>query len=147
MCQGKRKYKKNKVLHYFKKGRTYTSAIRIKIKVKKNYKVFYQTSGTFKKSKVINGGKSKVIKIKKTTVLSLCAVKKSVKVTSKKLNKILKQNKKHIMQNINIQLREAAQSIQQLLENQPLYRCKRHRQTVNLTIRECRKGKVWHRRN
>lgn len=95
MCvRAKENTKKTKYYTISKKAGTYTSAIRIKIKVKKNYKVFYQTSGTFKKSKVINGGKSKVIKIKKTTVLSLCAVKKSVKVTSKKLNKILKQNKK-----------------------------------------------------
>lgn len=94
LCVGaKGNTKRTKYYTISKKAGTYTSPIKIKIKVKKGYKVFYQTSGTFKKSKVINSGKSKVIKIKKTTVLSLCAVKKSVKVTNKKLNK-MKKNKK-----------------------------------------------------
>lgn len=86
--------KKMKYYTISKKAGTYTSAIKVKIKVKKGYKVFYQTSGTFKKSKVIKGGKSKIINIKKTTVLSLCTVKKSMKITNKKLNKMLKKNKK-----------------------------------------------------
>lgn len=95
MCvRAKGNIKKTKYYSISKKAGTYTSAIKVKIKVKKGYKVFYRTSGTFKKSKVIKGGKSKVIKIKKTSVLSLCAVKKTVKVTNKKLNKILKKDKK-----------------------------------------------------
>lgn len=95
MCAGaKGNTKETKYYTISKKAGTYTSAIKIKIKVKKGYKVFYQTSGSFKKNKVIKGGKSKVIKIKKTTVLSLCAVKKSVKATNKKLNKIFKKKKK-----------------------------------------------------
>lgn len=54
----------------------------------------YKTSGAYKKSKVIKSGKSKTFKVKKTTVLSLCAVKKSEKVTNQKLNKQFKQKKK-----------------------------------------------------
>lgn len=77
-----------------KKAGTYTSTIKVKVKAKKGYKIFYKTSGKFKKSKVIKSGKSKTFTIKKTTVLSLCAVKKSVKVTKQKLNKQFKKKKK-----------------------------------------------------
>lgn len=86
--------KKTKYYTISKKAGTYTSAIKVKVKAEKGYKVFYKTSGAYKKSNVIKSGKSKTFKIKKTTVLSLCAVKKSEKVTNQKLNKQFKQKKK-----------------------------------------------------
>lgn len=85
--------KKTKYYTISKKAGTYTSAIKVKVKVKKGYRVYYKTSGKFKKTKVIKSGKSKTFKIKKTTVLSLCAVKKSKKVTNQKLNKVFKKKK------------------------------------------------------
>lgn len=86
--------KKKKYYTISKKAGTYASAIKVKVKAGQGYKVFYKTSGTYKKSKVIKSGKSKTFKIKKTTVLSLCAVKKSVKATNQKLNKQFRQKKK-----------------------------------------------------
>lgn len=86
--------KKTKYYTISKKEGTYNSAIKVKVSVKKGYKVFYKTSGKFTKNKIIKSGKSKTIRIKKTTVLSLCAVKKSEKVTNQKLNKQFRQKKK-----------------------------------------------------
>lgn len=86
--------KKTKYYTISKEAGTYTSAIKVKVKAKKGYRVYYKISGKFKKRKVIKGGKSKVFKINKTTVLSLCAVKKSEKVTSRKLNTVFRKKKK-----------------------------------------------------
>lgn len=86
--------KRTKYYTISKKAGTYRTAIKVKVKVKKGYQVFYKTSGKYKKSKRIKSGKSKTFKIKKTTVLSLCAIKKSVKVTNGKLNKMSKQKKR-----------------------------------------------------
>lgn len=77
-----------------KKAGAYSSVIQVKVKAKQGYQVFFKTSGTFKKSKVIKSGKSKTFQIRRTTVLSLCAVKKSEKVTNRKLNKQFKKKKK-----------------------------------------------------
>ncbi|MCM1156721.1 MAG: hypothetical protein NC392_15305, partial [Roseburia sp.] len=76
-----------------KKAGTYSSAIKVKIKAKKGYKVYYTTSGKFQAKKVISSGKTKTISMKKTTTLFVYAVKKSVKVNAKKLKKITKQKK------------------------------------------------------
>lgn len=90
----KKNAKRTKYYTISKKAGTYRTAIKVKVKVKKGYQVFYKTSGKFKKNKVIKSGKSKTFKIKKTTTLSLCAIKKSKKVTNRKLNKLSKQKKK-----------------------------------------------------
>ncbi len=92
-ASAKGKVKKTKYYTISKKAGTYTSAIKVKIKAKTGYRVYYKTSGKFKKSKVIKSGKSKTFKIKKTTVLSLCAVKNNKKVTNRKLNKVFRQKK------------------------------------------------------
>ncbi len=97
VCQkvgAKENAKKTKYYTISKKAGTYTSAIKVKVKVKKGYRVYYKTSGKFKKSKGIKSGKSRTFRIEKTTVLSLCAVKKSEKVTNKKLNTTFRQKKK-----------------------------------------------------
>lgn len=95
VCVGaKGNAKSTKYYTISKKAGTYRTAIKVKVKAKKGYQVFYKTSGKFKKSKVIKSGKSKTFKIRKTTVLSLCAIKKSVKVTNRKVNKLSKQKKK-----------------------------------------------------
>lgn len=86
--------KKTKYFTISKKAGTYSSAIQVKVRAKQGYKVFYKTSGTFKKNRVIKSGKSKTFQIRKTTVLSLCAIKKSEKVTNRKLNKQYRQKKK-----------------------------------------------------
>lgn len=103
----KKNAKRTKYYTISKKAGTYRTAIKVKVKVKKGYQVFYKTSGKFKKNKVIKSGKSKTFKIKKTTTLSLCAIKKSKKVTNRKLNKLSKQKKRLILRNINIKLRPA----------------------------------------
>lgn len=69
-----------------KKAGTYSETIHVKVKAKKGYKVYYTTSGTFKTSKAVANGKSVSISIKKTTTLSIYAVKQSAKVTAKKMN-------------------------------------------------------------
>lgn len=69
-----------------KKAGNYQKAVQVTVKAKKGYKVYYTTSGTFQMGKVIKSGKSKKISIKKTTTLSVYAVKKTAKVTAKKMN-------------------------------------------------------------
>ncbi len=95
VCAGaKRNAKGTKYYTISKKAGTYTTAINVKVTAKKGYQVYYKTSGKFKKSKVIKSGKGKVFNIKKTTTLSLCAVKKTKKVSDRKLNIIFKKRKR-----------------------------------------------------
>lgn len=95
VCAGaKRNTKRTKYYTISKKAGTYTTAINVKVTAKKGYQVFYKTSGKFKKSKVIKSGKGKVFHIKKTTTLSLCAVKKTKKVSNRRLNVVFKKKKK-----------------------------------------------------
>lgn len=91
--EAKESMKNTKYYTISQKAGTYTAAIKVKVKVKKGYRVYYKTSGKFKKTKVIQSGKSKTFTIRKTTLLSLCAVKKSKKVTNRKLNQGFKKNK------------------------------------------------------
>lgn len=72
---------------------TYSSAVKVVLKAKKGYKIYYTTSGKLKKNKWIKSGKKKIFNIKKTTTLSIYAVKRSQKVTAKKLKKIYKNKK------------------------------------------------------
>ncbi|MBE5924239.1 MAG: carbohydrate-binding domain-containing protein [Lachnospiraceae bacterium] len=68
-----------------KKAGTYSSDLSVTITAKKGYKVYYTTGSNLTTSKVIKSGKSKTIKISKTTTLKIYAVKKSTKITKKKL--------------------------------------------------------------
>ena len=77
-----------------KSAGTYEKKVTVKVKAKKNYKVYYATGKKFKKSKVIKAGKSKKFTFKKTTTLKLLSVKKSKKVTTKKLNKMAKKSRR-----------------------------------------------------
>ena len=72
---------------------TYEKAFSVKVKAKKNYKVYYKTGRKFNSKKVIKAGKAKSFVIKSTKSLSFYAVKKSKKVTTKKLNKLAKKAK------------------------------------------------------
>lgn len=85
--KGTKRYKISKI------SGTYSSAVKVVLKAKKGYKIYYTTSGKLKKNKLIRSGKNKTFNIKKTTTLSIYAVKKSQKVTAKKLKKIYKNKK------------------------------------------------------
>lgn len=64
---------------------TYSTPIKIKIKAKKGYKIFYSLNGKFKAKKVIKSKKKKTITISSTKTLQIYVVKSSKKVTNKKL--------------------------------------------------------------
>ena len=85
-----KKSKKSKKPVGFKISRTsgtYDKKVTVKVRAKKKYKVYYTTKRKFKKKMVIKPGKLKTFKFDKTTTLRLFAVKKSKKMTTKKLNK------------------------------------------------------------
>ncbi len=69
-----------------KQSGNYTSRVKTTVKVKKGYKVYYTTDSKFTAKKVIKSGKKKTFTFKKTTSLKLVVVKKSQKVSKKKLN-------------------------------------------------------------
>lgn len=73
---------------------TYNESLNAKLKVKKGYKLYYTTNGKFKAKKVVKSGKSKTIKISKTTTLSVYAIKNNKKIIVKKINKIAKKKGK-----------------------------------------------------
>ena len=87
--------KKTKAYVLSKAAGTYKKAIKVKIKARKGYKVYYSTNGKFSKKKMIRSGKSKKVSIKKTTKLYIYAVKKSKKITAKKLKKKSTRKKSH----------------------------------------------------
>lgn len=68
-----------------KQAGTYSSQIKVKIKAKKGYKVYYSLNGKFKAKKVIKSKKKKTITISSTKTLHVYAVKSSKKITNKKL--------------------------------------------------------------
>lgn len=68
-----------------KQAGTYSSQIKVKIKAKKGYKVYYSLNSKFKTKKVIKSKKKKTITISSTKTLQIYAVKSSKKVTNKKL--------------------------------------------------------------
>ncbi|MCR5798230.1 MAG: carbohydrate-binding domain-containing protein [Eubacterium sp.] len=68
-----------------KKAGTYRGTIKVKLKAKKGYKVYYSTSSKLKVKKVLKSKKSKTFTIKKTSTLKILAVKSSKKVTKKYL--------------------------------------------------------------
>lgn len=76
---------KNKKYTISKQTGTYSTPIKIKIKAKKGYKIYYSLNGKFKAKKVIKSKKKKTITISSTKTLQIYAVKSSKKVTNKKL--------------------------------------------------------------
>ncbi len=70
-----------------KKSGSYTRTIKVKIKAKKGYTVYYTVNGKFKLSKKIKSRKSKTITVKKNTTLNLYIKKNSDKVTAKQMKK------------------------------------------------------------
>lgn len=75
-----------------KKAGTYSSTVKVKLKAKKGYKIYYTTSKNFKKKNVVKSGQTKTIKIRKTKTLSIYVVKKNEKF-SKKMNKASQRKK------------------------------------------------------
>lgn len=67
------------------KAGTYNKAITVKLKAKKNYKVYYTTGANLSTKKVVLSQKTKSVKISKTTTLKVYAVKSGKKVTAKTL--------------------------------------------------------------
>lgn len=70
-----------------KKSGTYDDKVTVKMKVKKGYKVYYSTNGTFNKKMIVKSGKTKIFRFTSTTKLFLYTTKKSKKITNKKLKK------------------------------------------------------------
>lgn len=68
-----------------KKAGNYSAPISVVLRAKKGYKVYYALNGKLTTSKVIKSKQSKTIKIKKTSTLTVYAVKSSTKITAKKL--------------------------------------------------------------
>lgn len=80
-----------------KQAGTYSSQIKIKLKAKKGYKVYYSVNGKFKKKNMVKSKKKKTITISSTKTLQVYAVKSSKKVTAKNLKtKDAKKAKKYI---------------------------------------------------
>lgn len=72
----------------------YTNKIKIKIKAKKGYKVYYTLNGTFKAKKVIKSGKKKKIIINQSKILKIYAIKSTNKMNFKKIKKKAKKRAK-----------------------------------------------------
>ena len=71
-----------------KKAGTYQGSVKVKVKAKKGYTVYYTTGKKLSKSKKIKAKKSKSFTFKKTTTLRIYAVKASKKMTAKKLKAV-----------------------------------------------------------
>lgn len=87
---------------------TYQSTVKVQIKAKKGYKVYYTLNGTFSLKKLVKSGKKKTVTISKTKTLSVYAVKKTKKLTAKALKK--KAKKKSQTYRYVIQANEASAS-------------------------------------
>lgn len=70
-----------------KKAGTYDSTVKITLKAKKGYKVYYSVGSKLSTKNLIKSGKSKKLTFKKTTTLKVYAVKKNTSITQKKLNR------------------------------------------------------------
>lgn len=79
-----------------KKAGTYSSRIKVNLKAKKGYKVYYSINNKFKPKKVVKSGKKAKIIISKTKTLCVYAVKSTKKITAKQLKtKAPKKSKKY----------------------------------------------------
>lgn len=63
---------------------TYQAGMKVKIKAKKGYKVYYSTNGKFKKNQVVKSGKKKIFTFDKNTELTIFVFKNTEKITSAK---------------------------------------------------------------
>ena len=70
-----------------KKAGKYNNSVKLKLKAKKGYTVYYSTGKKLSLSKKVTSSKSKTFTFKKTT-LKVYAVKKSKKLTAAKLKKV-----------------------------------------------------------
>lgn len=73
-----------------KKAGKYSGSVKVKVKAKKGYTVYYTTTGKLKKSHRIKASKSKTFTFKQTKTLRIYVVKASKKMTAKKLRKVKK---------------------------------------------------------
>ena len=71
-----------------KKPGTYENSVKLKLKVKKGYTVYYTTGSRLYISKKVKSASSKTFTFKKTSTLKIYAVKSSKKMTASKLKKI-----------------------------------------------------------
>ena len=71
-----------------KKAGKYNNSVKLKLKAKKGYTVYYSTGKKLSLSKKVTSSKSKTFTFKKTTTLKVYAVKKSKKLTAAKLKKV-----------------------------------------------------------
>ncbi|WP_455056421.1 hypothetical protein [Jutongia sp.] len=68
-----------------KKAGTYKNKVTFKVTAKKGYQLYYTTGKTLRVKKKIASGRSKKLTIKKTTTLSVYAVRKGTTLTAKQL--------------------------------------------------------------
>ena len=68
-----------------KKAGTYKNKVTLKVTAKKGYQLYYTTGKTLRVKKKIASGRSKKLTIKKTTTLSVYAVRKGTTLTAKQL--------------------------------------------------------------
>lgn len=71
-----------------KKAGKYNNSVKLKLKTKKGYTVYYSTGKKLSLSKKVTSSKSKTFTFKKTTTLKVYAVKKSKKLTAAKLKEV-----------------------------------------------------------
>ena len=76
---------KNKKYTISRKPGVYSSPMKIKLKAKKGYKVYYSFNGKFKTKKKVRSGKKKSFLLSQTKTLQVYAVKTSKKISVKKL--------------------------------------------------------------
>lgn len=79
-----------------KQAGVYQEKVRVKLKVKKGYRVYFTNNGKFAKTKVVKSGKVKTFTIKKTTTLSLYVSKKAMTVKQLKKKKVKKAAEKYV---------------------------------------------------
>lgn len=73
-----------------KKVGKYSGSVKVKVKAKKGYIVYYTTTGKLTKSHRIKASKAKTFTFKQTKTLRIYVVKASQKMTAKKLRKVKK---------------------------------------------------------
>lgn len=78
---------KNKKYTISRKPGVYSSPMKIKLKAKKGYKVYYSFNGKFKTKKKVRSGKKKSFLLSQTKTLQVYAVKTKKKITAKMLKR------------------------------------------------------------
>ncbi|MCR5785995.1 MAG: carbohydrate-binding domain-containing protein [Eubacterium sp.] len=70
-----------------KSSGTYTNSVKVKIRAKSGYKVYYSLNGTLTTGKVVTSGNAKTLKLTSSKTLTIYVVKSSKTVTSSYLKK------------------------------------------------------------